>query len=742
VTDSNGLTKTGAFSLTVNPLPLAIATTQLSSGTTGVAYNQVLAGTGGVAPFTWSVTAGSLPPSLALNPASGAITGSPTAAGASSFTVQLTDSASSTPATRALTIVVVAGLSITTAPTLPAITAGAPYAQTLAAAAGSPTFTWSVSAGALPAGLALNPATGAISGLPAAVGQFAFTVKVTDTASATATKAFSLTVAAAPSITTAALPNGTGAASYSQTLGVSGGIAPFAWSVIAGALPAGLSLDPATGTLRGSPSAAGTASFTVQVKDASSVTAIRALTLAIAPPLAVATPSALPRGAAQIAYSLLLAPAGGTSPYSWSVTSGSLPAGMSLSPTGTLSGTPTGPANAVFTAQVTDAAGAAANATFTLVVAPVLLISATPLASGEIAAPYSASVTALGGTPPFSWSLAVGALPPGLTLAPGGAIAGTPSATGTQTFTLQVADSNSVVVTQAFQLTVAPALGIATPAALPGGVAQIGYSVSLQTSGGVAPYQWSVTAGALPPGLALLTGGSIQGAPATAGSSTFTATVTDAAGVSSSRAFTVAIVDDNPILDVSLIRTISGPLTLSTAAQLSLVDSIVDGAGGVAISAPDADANIQTSTVLGPVGAAGASGVRTLLAGNSIFTAPVIVERRQTGCVRFCYVAKDCRTPRRYRCQPDLALNGVDDPLFQAAIRARLTPAFTSIVYGQPGYAQLGLACAPEISTGAEDGAGMGAFDFLKEPQRLSNLRLSLEEYLRFTLEAGIFFVT
>jgi hypothetical protein len=84
----------------------------------------------------------------------------------------------------------------------------------------------------------------------------------------------------------------------------------------------------------------------------------------------------------------------------------------------------------------------------------------------------------------------------------------------------------------------------------------------------------------------------------------------------------------------------------------------------------------------------------------------------------------------------------VDDALFQAAIRTRLTPVFTSSVYGQPGYAQLGLACAPEISTGAEDGSAMGAFDFLKEPQRLDNLRASLEEYLRFTLEAGIFFVT
>jgi hypothetical protein len=329
-----------------------------------------------------------------------------------------------------------------------------------------------------------------------------------------------------------------------------------------------------------------------------------------------------------------------------------------------------------------------------------------------------------------------------LTLTPTGVITGTPSTPGAQTFTVRVTDSNSVVATGVFQLTVASRLGIATPAALPGGVAQASYSVNLQPSGGAAPYQWSVTAGALPPGLILLPGGAIHGAPATAGPFTFTATVTDAAGVTSSRAFTILIVDDNPVLAVSLIRTISGPLTLSTAAELLIVDSIVDGAGGIAILAPTADANIQTTTVLGAVGSLATNGVRTLQAGNSIFSAQVFVERRQTGCVRFCYVAKDSRTPRRYRCQPDLALQDVTDPLSQLSVRARLTPVFTSAVYGQPGYAQLGPSCAPEVSTGAEDGAAMGAFDFLKEPQRLDNLRSSLEEYLRFTLEAGIFFVT
>jgi hypothetical protein len=199
---------------------------------------------------------------------------------------------------------------------------------------------------------------------------------------------------------------------------------------------------------------------------------------------------------------------------------------------------------------------------------------------------------------------------------------------------------------------------------------------------------------------------------------------------------------DNPALKVILSRTICGPLSLNGAAQLTVEDSIIDAGDGAAIQAATADASIQTSTVFGATGSSDASGVRTLLAGNSIFTGPVFAERRQSGCVRFCSVARDSRTPRRYRCQPDLALKSVDDAQAQAAIRGRLMPTFTSITYGQPGYAQLSGACAPEISAGAEDGSEMGAFDFIKQPQREDNLRASLEEYLRFGLAAGVFFVT
>jgi hypothetical protein len=205
----------------------------------------------------------------------------------------------------------------------------------------------------------------------------------------------------------------------------------------------------------------------------------------------------------------------------------------------------------------------------------------------------------------------------------------------------------------------------------------------------------------------------------------------------------------NSQLNVTLERSVCGPINLSDQVpSVSLIDSIVDAGvvksvPGDAISAPGAGANIQSSTILGTIGTMTTYGVRTLEAGNSIFTGLVNVERTQAGCVRFCSLLTNIsKTPRRYRCQPDLALEGITDPLVQTTTRGRLTPSFTSMAYGDPGYAQLSAQCAIEIRSGADGGSEMGAFYFLKQPQRDTNLRVALLEYQRFGLQAGIFYVT
>lgn len=195
---------------------------------------------------------------------------------------------------------------------------------------------------------------------------------------------------------------------------------------------------------------------------------------------------------------------------------------------------------------------------------------------------------------------------------------------------------------------------------------------------------------------------------------------------------------DNGQLVVRVERSICGTINLPPSVkQLQVKESIVDGGGGLAIQAPGARADLEASTFIG-----GIDHVRMLEASNSIFTGTVISTLRQAGCMRFCYLPAGSVTPRRYRCQPDFALQGVTDPIAENAIRNRIKPAFTSNAYGQPGYAQLKLTVPPEITTGADDGAEMGAFRFLQQPQREANLHSSLDEYLRFGLEAGIIYVT
>ncbi|MEO6739042.1 MAG: hypothetical protein ABIP20_02255 [Chthoniobacteraceae bacterium] len=201
----------------------------------------------------------------------------------------------------------------------------------------------------------------------------------------------------------------------------------------------------------------------------------------------------------------------------------------------------------------------------------------------------------------------------------------------------------------------------------------------------------------------------------------------------------------------------SDPLTLT------LTDSIWDAMGDECFALSGADERfahaaltIARCTVLG--------GVRTheiVLAENCLFTGSVRVVRRQRGCVRFCHVPPGhcTRTPRRYECQPDLAVQAMEkkllaratpaSPLTQAdldaaiaAERERVKPRFNSTRYGTPTYCQLAERCAEELRRGADDESEMGAFHDLYQPQREANLRARLDEYTPAGAEAGIIFAT
>jgi len=123
---------------------------------------------------------------------------------------------------------------------------------------------------------------------------------------------------------------------------------------------------------------------------------------------------------------------------------------------------------------------------------------------------------------------------------------------------------------------------------------------------------------------------------------------------------------------------------------------------------------------------------------NAIFTDCVHVARRQIGCMRFSYVPPDCRTPTRYRCQPDIVMRAASTPAGGAREAERVRPQFTARTYGSPAYAQLSIHCAREIFEGADDGAEMGAFHDLFQPQRLANVRARLQEFTPADMDAGV----
>jgi hypothetical protein len=205
-----------------------------------------------------------------------------------------------------------------------------------------------------------------------------------------------------------------------------------------------------------------------------------------------------------------------------------------------------------------------------------------------------------------------------------------------------------------------------------------------------------------------------------------------------------SIIIEHPFTTLRLDRCITGPLHIVAESDVSVevTDSIIDAGSpeamayaGPAADAPGAEITLSECTVIGKFYAR-----QIALAENSIFVArraaadppalaPVRVQRRQEGCIRFSFVPAGSITPRRHRCQPD-------------AEHRNVLPHFSSLRYGDPGYCQLRSATSGTIRRGADDEGEMGVMHALHQPQRETNLRIRLDEYLRFGLHAGVFYAT
>lgn len=364
----------------------------------------------------------------------------------------------------------------------------------------------------------------------------------TGTSSMSSTSNFGLVeIANVPAITTI-LPGGALSSSYSQSLAATGGTGPYAWSVSAGALPGGFTLSNA-GLLSGTPTSAGTFNFTIQAQDSLLVNGMRSYTLIVASTdLAITTSPTLPGGTQGAAYSQSLTGSGGTVGYTWSVLSGSLPGGLSLSSAGLLSGTPTAASNASFTVRLADSGGLTITLACTLQIqaTPIVIQNAATLPDAVVGIDIGQSFTATGGTAPYTWSIAIGNLPTGIALGTSGVLTGKPTTTGTSTFTVRVTDAANLALTKNMTITVQStlALSVVTPPNFANTTVSASFSHTLSASN----YPKIFTVSGLPVGLVLdTTKRIIQGKPTTPGTYTVRISATNAKGTGATISATLRV---------------------------------------------------------------------------------------------------------------------------------------------------------------------------------------------------------
>ena len=328
---------------------------------------------------------------------------------------------------------------------LPSGTQGTPYSQTVSATGGTGPYTFSVASGSLPAGLTLDGNTGAISGTPTGSGSSSALLQALDSVGNIGSRSYTVNIGTGSlTVNPATLPSGTQGTPYSQTVTATGGNGSYTYSISSGSLPAGLGLNASTGAISGTPTGSGPSTFTVRADDTNGNFGTRGYTVNIGTNSLTVNPSTLPSGTQGVAYNQTVTATGGTAPYTFLLSSGSLPAGLSLnSSTGAISGTPTGSGVSSFTVRAVDPNGNAGSRAYSLTIgSSIITVGPATLPPATRGTPYNQTVTATGGTGPYTFTITAGSLPPGLSLnSSTGAISGTPTGTGDFTFTVQARNS-------------------------------------------------------------------------------------------------------------------------------------------------------------------------------------------------------------------------------------------------------------------------------------------------------------
>ncbi len=639
-TPNQPLTLTREYSLLVSVLPLQIKPLTLSPAEAGRLYISNITASGGVAPYSFQLGSGQLPPGMSLG-SDGLLQGTPSAVGAFDFTVVATDSASGTAvsATREYRLeVALPALSMYIGSYLPPAV-GVPYSTEFRASNGTAPYRYAITAGALPTGLTLAE-DGRLSGTPTVEGGFDFTVTATDSSTVfgplTLSKNFSLLVGPTKLVLeTQVLPTATEQTPYSARFVVVGGTPPYRFELVEGILPPGLTLNAdgtITGTLSQLPDSDGFARqyfFEFKVIDAEDrseifhgeITAFR-----LRPSL---SPNAVPAGVSAMPYQVDFTVAGGVAPYRLDF-DGPLPAGLSFDAAiGRLGGTPTQTGRFEFQIRVTDARDDFLIYSYVLNIAtPTIALTPGSVPAGTAGVAYSQTFVAVGGVAPYLYSVGDrdgGVLPPGLSLSDAGVLSGTPTMPGTFTFSIVAVDSTGgIAATVARQYTMsvsAPTISI-SPVTLPNGTRLLIYGQTLSASGGNAPYSFTVSAGGLPAGLTLNPTGVLSGTPTVVGNSNVTITATDARGFTGAVNYALVVNEALPVaVDDAATATGAAPVNIAVTANdtgpFASIAIATAPAGGTAVVSgfdvvytanPDfVGTDIFTYTLAGPGGSAEAT---------------------------------------------------------------------------------------------------------------------------------------
>jgi hypothetical protein len=586
VTDSESpaQTTTGIVGLTISPATLGLSISVLPGGTVGVPYSATIGVGGGTAPFTCTLTGGTVPAGLTLN-SNCSVTGTPTAATIAALTVHVTDSGSPAQSTTGVVALTIAPASLSLSiSVLPSGTVNVPYTANIGVGGGTAPYSCVLTGGTMPAGLTLNNNC-SVTGTPTAATIAALTVKVTDSGSPAqiTTGVVGLTIApAALSISVSVLPNGTVNTPYNATVGVGGGVAPYSCTLVSGTLQAGLTLNNNC-SITGTPTAAGIAALVVKATDSASpaqqTTATVALT--VVPSALNFSVTVLPNATVNSPYSAMLSLTGGTAPYSCSLVSGTMPTGLTLNSNCSITGTPTQIiAASALVIKGIDSSSPAQQTTTTvaLTVLPINLgIGISVLPNGTVGTPYSATVAVAGGVGPYTCQLVGGTMPAGLTLNSNCSVTGTPTAPAISALVIKATDSQSPAqnITATVALTVTPAPLNLLVSVLPNGVVGTAYSATITGNGGVAPYTCSLVGGTMPAGLTLNSNCSVTGTPTATAIAALNVKLTDSASPAVNTTGIVALTVTPASLNLSISLLPNGVVGTAYSATIT-------GNGGVA----------------------------------------------------------------------------------------------------------------------------------------------------------------